>query len=230
MGISTLQSYQGSQIFEIVGINKMVVNSCFTGAISRIEGIGFDEIAREALIKHNNAFRPVMKQDVLQEGGLYQWKKTGEYHQYNPNTVHLLQQATWKNDYEIFKKYSRAVNVGNDAPVSLRALLELRNDREAIAIEEVEPIENILKRFATGAMSFGSISWEAHTTLAIAMNRIGAKSNTGEGGEDEQRYDLLQNGDSMRSAIKQVASGRFGVTSRYLAEAEEIQIKNGAGC
>lgn len=108
-------------------------------------------------------------------------EKTGEYHQYNPNTVHLLQQATWKNDYEIFKKYSRAVNVGNDAPVSLRALLELRNDREAIAIEEVEPIENILKRFATGAMSFGSISWEAHTTLAIAMNRIGAKSNTGEG-------------------------------------------------
>lgn len=229
MGISTLQSYQGSQIFEIVGINKMVVNSCFTGAISRIEGIGFDEIAKEALIKHNNAFRPVMKQDVLQEGGLYQWKKTGEYHQYNPNTVHLLQQATWKNDYEIFKKYSRAVNVGNDAPVSLRALLELRNDREAIAIEEVEPIENILKRFATGAMSFGSISWEAHTTLAIAMNRIGAKSNTGEGGEDEQRYDLLQNGDSMRSAIKQVASGRFGVTSRYLAEAEEIQIKMAQG-
>lgn len=229
MGISTLQSYQGSQIFEIVGINKMVVNSCFTGAISRIEGIGFDEIAKEALIKHNNAFRPVMKQEVLQEGGVYQWKKTGEYHQYNPNTVHLLQQATWKNDYEIFKKYSRAVNIGNDAPVSLRALLELKNDREAIAIEEVEPIENILKRFATGAMSFGSISWEAHTTLAIAMNRIGAKSNTGEGGEDEQRYDLLQNGDSMRSAIKQVASGRFGVTSRYLAEAEEIQIKMAQG-
>lgn len=229
MGVSTLQSYQGSQIFEIVGLNKMVVNSCFTGAISRIEGIGFDEIAKEALAKHHQAFRPVIRQHILEEGGVYQWKKKGEEHQYQPDTVHLLQQSTWKNDYELFKKYSRIVNLGKGLPANLRSLLELKNDRPAITLDEVEPVENILKRFATGAMSFGSISWEAHTTLAIAMNRIGAKSNTGEGGEDEIRYDLLPNGDNLRSAIKQVASGRFGVTSRYLAEADEIQIKMAQG-
>lgn len=228
MGISTLASYQGSQVFEIVGINKLVVNTCFTGAISRIDGLGFDELAEEVLAKHNLAFHPDLESDILPQNGVYQWNKKGEIHQYNPNTVHLLQQATWKNDYEIFKKYSRAIN-RTDRPANLRALLELKNDRPSIDISEVEPIENILKRFASGAMSFGSISWEAHTTLAIAMNRIGAKSNTGEGGEDEKRYNLLENGDSMRSAIKQVASGRFGVTSYYLSQADEIQIKMAQG-
>jgi glutamate synthase (NADPH/NADH) large chain len=229
MGISTLMSYQGSQIFEIIGLNKSLVNTCFTGAISRINGLSFDDIAAETLVKHQEAFRPKIKKPILDEGGIYQWKKTGEYHSYNPQTVHLLQQSTRTNDYEVFKKYSRAANNLTEKSSTLRGLLEFKNDRNAISIDEVEPVENILKRFATGAMSFGSISWEAHTTLAIAMNRIGAKSNTGEGGEDEIRYDLLENGDSMRSAIKQVASGRFGVTSRYLTEADEIQIKMAQG-
>ena len=229
MGISTLQSYHGSQIFEIIGLNQKVVNTCFTGAVSRIEGLGFDDIANEALAKHFSAFEPKIDSPILEEGGIYQWKKTGEYHMYNPTTIHLLQQSTKHNDYEGFKKYSRAANASTDKASTVRSLLEFKNDREAISIDEVEPIENILKRFATGAMSFGSISWEAHTTLAIAMNRIGAKSNTGEGGEDEKRYDLLPNGDSMKSAIKQVASGRFGVTARYLAEAKEIQIKMAQG-
>lgn len=229
MGISTLQSYHGAQIFEIVGISKMVVNTCFTGAISRINGIGFDEIARESLGKHKEAYRKTFDDDILPQGGIYQWKKQGEFHQYNPDTVNLLQQSTWKNDYNLFKKYTRTVNHLNESPVNLRGLLNFKNDRPAISLEEVEPIENILKRFASGAMSFGSISWEAHTTLAIAMNRIGAKSNTGEGGEDEKRYELLENGDNLRSAIKQVASGRFGVTSRYLAEADELQIKMAQG-
>ncbi len=228
MGISTLQSYQGAQVFEIIGLNKLVVNTCFTGAISRINGLGFDDIAKEALVKHFSAFKPQLGKNILEQDGIYQWKKEGEYHQYNPETVDLLQKSTRNNDFDLFKKYSRAVNQ-NERPSTLRHLLELKNDRPAISIDEVEPIENIMKRFATGAMSFGSISWEAHTMLAIAMNRIGAKSNTGEGGEDERRYNILPNGDSMRSAIKQVASGRFGVTSRYLTEADELQIKMAQG-
>ena len=229
MGISTLQSYHGAQIFEIIGIDKTVVNTCFTGAISRINGVGFDEIAKEALVKHFNAFGTKLPQKVLEPGGIYQWKPENEYHQFNPQSVHLLQQATWNDRYDLFKKYSRTVNQLSEKASLLRGLMDFKNDREAISIDEVEPLENILKRFATGAMSFGSISWEAHTTLAIAMNRIGAKSNTGEGGEDENRYIINENGDDMRSAIKQVASGRFGVTARYLAEAEEIQIKMAQG-
>lgn len=228
MGISTLQSYQGAQVFEIIGLNKLVVNTCFTGAISRIDGLGFDDIAKEALVKHFSAFKPKLEKTILDQEGIYQWKKEGEFHQYNPETVDMLQKSTRNNDFDLFKKYSRLVNQ-NERPSTLRHLLELKNDRPSISIDEVEPIENIMKRFATGAMSFGSISWEAHTMLAIAMNRIGAKSNTGEGGEDERRYDLLPNGDSMRSAIKQVASGRFGVTSRYLTEADELQIKMAQG-
>lgn len=230
MGISTLQSYHGAQIFEIIGLSKLVVNTCFTGAISRINGIGFDEIAKEALAKHFNAFsteEPV--QNILEAGGLYQWKANSEYHQFNPQSVHLLQQAAWKNNYQTFKKYSRTVNRLGENAALLRGMFEFKNDRPSIPLEEVEPIENIMKRFATGAMSFGSISWEAHTTLAIAMNRIGAKSNTGEGGEDESRYTIKENGDNLRSAIKQVASGRFGVTARYLTEADEIQIKMAQG-
>ena len=229
MGISTLQSYHGAQIFEIIGLNKPLVNTCFTGAISRINGIGFDEIAKEALAKHYQAFEKDSAFGILDSGGIYQWRKDSEYHQFNPQSIHLLQQATWNDNYETFKKYSRAVNRQTENASLLRGLLEFKNDRQSIPLSEVEPIENILKRFATGAMSFGSISWEAHTTLAIAMNRIGAKSNTGEGGEDENRYVINENGDSLRSSIKQVASGRFGVTARYLTEAEELQIKMAQG-
>jgi len=230
MGISTLQSYQGAQIFEIIGLNSSVVQTYFTGAVSRIEGMGLDEIARETLAKHYFAFsRKDIPVDRLPVGGVYQWKRKGEVHLFNPQTIHLLQHATKTNDYVTFKKYSKAVNDQEEKAVTLRSMFRFRYNRPAISIDEVEPAENILKRFATGAMSFGSISWEAHTTLAIAMNRIGAKSNTGEGGEDERRYELLPNGDSMRSAIKQVASARFGVTSYYLTESDELQIKMAQG-
>ncbi|MFN4284937.1 MAG: glutamate synthase large subunit [Lacibacter sp.] len=230
MGISTLQSYQGAQIFEILGINQDVVDKYFTGAISRIQGIGLEEIAREALVKHYFAFsKKEIPVNRLPVGGIYQWKRKGEFHLFNPTSIHLLQYATRMNDYATFKKYSRYVNDQSVKAATLRSLFEFRRNRPSISIDEVEPAEQILKRFATGAMSFGSISWEAHTTLAIAMNRIGAKSNTGEGGEDEIRYEPLPNGDSMRSAIKQVASARFGVTSLYLTEADELQIKMAQG-
>lgn len=230
MGISTIQSYQGAQIFEILGINRDVVDKYFTGAISRIEGIGLDEIAREALVNHNFGFsRKEIPTDRLQPGGLYKWNRKGEFHLFNPQTIHLLQQSTANNDYAQFKKYSHLVNDQAEKACTLRSLFELKKQRPSISIDEVEPAENIYKRFATGAMSFGSISWEAHTTLAIAMNRLGGKSNTGEGGEDEQRYTKLPNGDSMRSSIKQIASARFGVTSLYLTEADELQIKMSQG-
>ncbi|MGZ8524044.1 MAG: glutamate synthase large subunit [Chitinophagaceae bacterium] len=230
MGISTLQSYQGAQIFEILGLNKDVVEKYFTGATSRIEGMGLDEIAKEALAKHFFAFsRKDIPVDRLPVGGVYQWKRKGEFHLFNPQTIHLLQDATRKNDYTIFKKYSKLVNDQGENACTLRSLFQFKKNRPSISIDDVEPAENIYKRFATGAMSFGSISWEAHTTLAIAMNRLGGKSNTGEGGEDERRYDPLPNGDSMRSSIKQVASARFGVTSLYLTEADELQIKMAQG-
>jgi glutamate synthase (NADPH/NADH) large chain len=230
MGISTLQSYQGAQIFEILGLNKDVVDKYFTGAVSRIEGVGLDELAREALAKHWYAFsKKELPVNRLPVGGIYQWKRKGEFHLFNPQTIHLLQYSTRMNDYNIFKKYSKLVNDQSEKACTLRSLFKFKHNRPSIPIEEVEPAESILKRFATGAMSFGSISWEAHTTLAIAMNRIGAKSNTGEGGEDEIRYTPLPNGDSMRSAIKQVASARFGVTSYYLTEADELQIKMAQG-
>ncbi len=230
MGISTLQSYQGAQIFEIIGLNKEVVDKCFTGAVSRIEGMGLDEIARESLAKHQLSFsRKDIPVDRLPVGGIYQWKRKGEFHLFNPQTIHLLQHSTRTNDYNVYKKYSKLVNDQSEKACTLRSLFTFNRSRAAIPIEEVEPAESIYKRFATGAMSFGSISWEAHTTLAIAMNRLGAKSNTGEGGEDESRYERLPNGDSMRSAIKQVASARFGVTSLYLTEADELQIKMAQG-
>ncbi len=230
MGISTLQSYQGAQIFEILGINQDVVNKYFTGATSRIEGMGLDEMAREALAKHFFAFsKREVPVDRLPVGGVYQWKQRGEYHLFNPQTIHLLQHATRTNDLATFKKYSKLVNDQTEKAATLRGLFQFRKQRPSIPLEEVEPAENIYKRFATGAMSFGSISWEAHTTLAIAMNRLGGKSNTGEGGEDETRYEPLANGDSLRSAIKQVASARFGVTSLYLTEADELQIKMAQG-
>ena len=230
MGISTLQSYQGAQIFEIIGLNKEVVDKCFTGAVSRIEGMGLDEIARESLVKHSLAFsKKNIPLDRLPVGGIYQWKRKGEFHLFNPQTIHLLQHSTRIGDYSVFKKYSKLVNDQSEKACTLRSLFEFNPLRPSISIDEVEPAENLYKRFATGAMSFGSISWEAHTTLAIAMNRLGGKSNTGEGGEDEIRYQPMANGDSMRSSIKQVASARFGVTSQYLTEADELQIKMAQG-
>ncbi|WP_201288613.1 glutamate synthase large subunit [Sphingobacterium composti Ten et al. 2007 non Yoo et al. 2007] len=230
MGISTLQSYHGAQIFEVLGIDKSVVDKFFCGAVSRIGGLNLDDIAREALTKHWRSFEaPRNVKPLLPEGGIYQWKRRGEVHLWNPQTVHLLQQACRNNDYESFKKYSALINNQKEAMFTLRGLLDFAKHRNAIPIDEVEPASEILKRFATGAMSFGSISHEAHSTLAIAMNRIGGKSNTGEGGEDEIRYQRLPNGDSMRSAIKQVASARFGVTSNFLTQADEIQIKMAQG-
>ncbi|HRB80332.1 MAG TPA: glutamate synthase large subunit, partial [Niabella sp.] len=230
MGISTLQSYQGAQIFEIIGLNTDVVDHHFTHATSRIEGMGLDEIAKEALAKHHFAFsRKEVPVDLLPTGGFYQYKRKGEAHMFNPTTIHLLQHSTKMNDYNVFKKYTQAINDQSQKAITLRSLFDFKRSRPSISIDEVEPAENIYKRFATGAMSFGSISWEAHTTLAIAMNRLGGKSNTGEGGEDDLRYTPLENGDSMRSAIKQVASGRFGVTSLYLTEADKLQIKMAQG-
>ncbi|MFT3679175.1 MAG: glutamate synthase large subunit [Ferruginibacter sp.] len=230
MGISTLQSYQGAQIFEIVGLNKAVVDKYFTGTVSRIEGMGLDEIAKENLAKHSFAFsRKEKPVDRLSVGGVYQWKRKGEFHLFNPQTIHLLQYSTRMNDYASFKKYSKLVNDQAEKACTLRGLFQFNFHRQPISIDEVEPAESIWKRFATGAMSFGSISHEAHSTLAIAMNRLGGKSNTGEGGEDEMRYEVMPNGDSMRSAIKQVASARFGVTSNYLTQADELQIKMAQG-
>lgn len=229
MGISTLQSYQGAQIFEILGLGKEVVDTCFVDSISRIGGLGFDDIAREVLLNFRKAFpKNSILKETLDIGGVYQWKKEGEAHLFNPATIHLLQKATQTNDYQIYKKYAEKINTQTEKAFTLRGLFDFTNQKP-VPLEEVEPVENILKRFATGAMSFGSISYEAHTTLAIAMNRIGGKSNSGEGGEDEIRFEKKDNGDWERSAIKQVASGRFGVTSYYLANAVELQIKMAQG-
>ncbi|MFD2784586.1 glutamate synthase large subunit [Hymenobacter rubripertinctus] len=231
MGISTLQSYHGAQVFEILGLNRDVVDAYFTGAVSRIGGLGLDEIARETLFKHGQGFRSstLEEQNLLPEGGVYQWRRRGEAHQFNPETVHLLQQATRTNNYATYQRYARLVNTPDQGAATLRGLLDFAYHRPAVPLEEVEPAEHIMRRFATGAMSFGSISHEAHSTLAIAMNRIGGKSNTGEGGEDPMRFERLPNGDSMRSAIKQVASARFGVTAQYLTNADELQIKMAQG-
>ncbi|SNS10867.1 glutamate synthase (NADH) large subunit [Belliella buryatensis] len=226
MGISTLQSYQGAQIFEAIGLGPEVIDRCFKGTVSRISGISFDELAEEVLVRHQAAYQN--ERPVLETGGVYQWKRRGEKHLFNPETIHLLQKSTKLNDYALYKKFAEKINVQTKDALTLRGLFEFKK-RISIPIEEVEPVESIMKRFATGAMSFGSISHEAHTTLAIAMNRIGAKSNSGEGGEDEIRFERKENGDWERSAIKQVASGRFGVTSNYLSNAEEIQIKMAQG-
>jgi len=229
IGISTLQSYQGAQIFEAVGIHREVMDRCFYGTVSRLSGIGFDGIAEEALQRHIMAYKaPAHQTRHLPVGGIYQWKREGEDHLFNPQSIHWLQYSTRKNDYEAYKKYACIINEQTERALTLRGLLEFRRGKP-IPLEEVEPVSAILRRFATGAMSFGSISHEAHTTLAIAMNRMGARSNSGEGGEDESRYQPLPNGDSMRSRIKQVASGRFGVTSYYLSNADELQIKMAQG-
>ncbi|MCG8310005.1 MAG: glutamate synthase large subunit [Cytophagales bacterium] len=229
MGISTIQSYQGAQIFEAVGIHQKVIDKCFFRTVSRLGGLGFDEIARETLIRHKLAFPDKSQVNPrLEVGGVYQWKRRGEHHLFNPETIHLLQQSTKTGDYRLYKQYAEKINDQTEKASTLRGLLKFKK-RNSVSIEEVEPKEKIFKRFATGAMSFGSISFEAHTTLAIAMNRIGGKSNSGEGGEDESRFIPKENGDWERSAIKQVASGRFGVTSNYLTNANELQIKMAQG-
>ncbi|MFN7253818.1 MAG: glutamate synthase large subunit [Microcystis sp.] len=230
IGISTLQSYRGAQIFEAIGLNRSVVDRYFTWTASRIEGADLAIIAKESLLRHGHAF-PDRDVNVhtLDIGGEYQWRKDGEAHLFSPETIHTLQQAVKLGKYDLFKKYSQLVNQQNQKFFTLRGLLTFKN-RESIPIEEVEPIEAIMKRFKTGAMSYGSISKEAHESLAIAMNRIGGKSNTGEGGEDSERYTWTnERGDSKNSAIKQVASGRFGVTSLYLSQARELQIKMAQG-
>ena len=231
MGISTLQSYHGAQIFEALGISKSVVDKYFTGTVSRIQGLTIDDIAKEVLVRHRLGYPtrevPIQMLDV---GGVYQWKQRGEKHLFNPETISLLQQSTRNKDFAQFKEYASAVDAQGDNAATLRSQLEfIKNPAGSIPLAEVEPIESILKRFATGAMSFGSISYEAHSTLAVAMNRIGAKSNSGEGGEDPARFEKKDNGDWERSAIKQVASGRFGVTSYYLTNSDEIQIKMAQG-
>jgi glutamate synthase (ferredoxin) len=230
MGISTLQSYRGAQMFEALGLNRSFVDKYFTWTPSRIDGIGLEEIAEEVLTHHGRAFpsRPVREAD-LGWGGQYQWRREGEYHMYNPDTIHKLQYSTRTNNYGLFKQFSASIDDRSQRLSTLRGLLDLRFADVPVPIGEVESVEEIMPRFATGAMSLGSISREAHETLAIAMNRIGAKSNTGEGGEDPVRYTPDPNGDSRMSAIKQVASGRFGVTSEYLVNARELQIKMAQG-
>ena len=232
MGISTLQSYLGAQVFEALGINSDVIDEYFTGTVSRIQGLSLDQIAQEALLRHREGFpeaNRIAVENLLPTGGEYSWRNDGERHLFSPTVIRLLQHSTASNNTDQFKQYAKTVDDQSKEAFTLRGLLELSSDRPAIDISEVEPIGNIFKRFASGAMSFGSISWEAHTTLAIAMNRIGGKSNSGEGGEDPIRFTPLENGDSMNSRIKQVASGRFGVTSHYLANADELQIKMAQG-
>jgi glutamate synthase (ferredoxin) len=231
MGISTIQSYRGAQIFEAVGLSTEFVRKYFDKTASRIEGVGLAEIAAETLHHHSRAFlRREVGPILLDEGGQYQWRREGEFHLFNPETVYRLQHATRTGKYEIFKEYTRRIDEQNERLCTLRGLLKFKlGEQPSVPLDEVEPIEAIVKRFATGAMSYGSISAEAHETLAIAMNRLGGKSNTGEGGEDPARYVPLPNGDSKRSAIKQVASGRFGVTSEYLVSADELQIKMAQG-
>ena len=230
MGISTVQSYCGAQIFEAVGLNPEVIDRYFTWTASRIGGIGLDEIAQEAKQRHARTF-PALPIDrvTLDVYGQYQYRKDGELHLFNPKTIHLLQKACRNADYATFKAYSTLINNQSRRLATLRGLLQLKHIVNPIPIEEVEPVETIVKRFKSGAMSYGSISQEAHEALAIAMNRIGGKSNTGEGGEDPARYVPDMNGDSRNSAIKQVASARFGVTSVYLTQAKELQIKMAQG-
>jgi len=230
IGISTIQSYRGAQIFEAIGLNRSVIKKYFTWTASRIEGVDLETIAKEAILRHSHAFPDRQTNGhTLDVGGEYQWRKDGEEHLLSPQVIHALQQAVQQNDYNLYKQYAAEINEQNQKFFTLRGLLDFKQ-RQPIPLEEVEPIEAIMKRFKTGAMSYGSISKEAHEALAIAMNRIGGKSNTGEGGEDPERYTWTnERGDSKNSAIKQVASGRFGVTSLYLSQAKELQIKMAQG-
>ncbi|HEY3707456.1 MAG TPA: glutamate synthase large subunit, partial [Terracidiphilus sp.] len=230
MGISTLQSYRGAQVFEAVGLNKSMVDTYFSRTASRIEGVGLDVLAREAEMKHTFAFQPLTDSETeLVVGGQYQYRVGGEYHLLNPLTISKLQHAVRQNSPQTFQEYTDLIDGQNRTLCTLRGLLQLQYAPKPIAIEEVEAAKEIVKRFVTGAMSFGSISKEAHETLAIAMNRIGGMSNTGEGGEEEARFKPDANGDSRRSAVKQIASGRFGVTTNYLVNADELQIKMAQG-
>ncbi len=229
MGISTIQSYRGAQIFEAIGLDEELIDNHFAGTPSRIRGIGLEDIAEESLMRHAEAYQysPDVE-NTLEPGGQYFWRRRGEYHQINPITVHKLQNAAQNNNEEAYREFSRIVNDQNKKRATLRGLLEFKKGNP-IPLEDVEPAEEIVTRFATGAMSLGSISKEAHETLAVAMNRIGAKSNSGEGGEDPLRYHRLENGDWPISSIKQVASGRFGVTAEYLVNCNELQIKIAQG-
>ncbi|MEY3452523.1 MAG: hypothetical protein RL574_261, partial [Actinomycetota bacterium] len=232
MGVSTVASYTGAQIFEAIGLSREVVDEFFTGTVSRLDGIGLDVIAQEVAARHAAAHpsRPDQRAHrKLDLGGEYQWRREGEHHLFNPETVYRLQHATRAGRYDLFKQYTAAVDDQSKVLATLRGLFSLTPAAQPVPIDEVEPVSEIVKRFSTGAMSYGSISAEAHETLAVAMNRIGGKSNTGEGGEDAERYAPLPNGDSKRSAIKQVASGRFGVTSEYLVNADDLQIKMAQG-
>jgi glutamate synthase (ferredoxin) len=231
IGISTIQSYRGAQIFEAIGLNQAVVDRYFSWTASRIQGVGLDIIAEEAIRRHRQGYPEREGDDLptLEVGGEYQWRKDGEAHLFSPQTIHSLQRATREGNYELFKQYSSLVNEQNEKFFTLRGLLKFK-PQTSIPLEDVEPVEAIMARFKTGAMSYGSISKEAHESLAIAMNRVGGKSNTGEGGEDPERYTWVnERGDSKNSAIKQVASGRFGVTSLYLSKAKELQIKMAQG-
>jgi len=230
MGISTIQSYGGAQIFEAIGLNKEVIDKYFCWTPSRIQGVGIDTIAKEVEMRHRHAYPDYGTPNgkTLEVGGKYQWRKEGENHLFNPESIHYLQAACRTNNYEVYKKYAGLINDQSKRLATIRGLFEFQN-ANPIPLEDVEPIEAIMKRFKSGAMSYGSISKEAHESLAIAMNRIGGRSNTGEGGEDPERFKPMPNGDSKNSAIKQVASGRFGVTSHYLTQAKEIQIKMAQG-
>ena len=233
MGVSTIASYTGAQVFEAIGLSKEVVDEYFVGATSRLGGIGIDIIAQETIKRHHVAYPPggeIPGSKKLQIGGEYQWRRDGEPHLFDPETVFTLQHATRSKRFDVFKRYTKRVDEQSRRLMTLRGLFQFKEGvRQPIPIDQVEPASEILKRFATGAMSYGSISQEAHETLAIAMNRIGGKSNTGEGGEDPARNKPDANGDLRRSAIKQVASGRFGVTSEYLVNADDIQIKMAQG-
>ncbi len=230
MGISTLQSYKGAQIFEAVGLSDDVVNRCFVGTPSRVQGVSFEVLAEESIRRHKMAFEkrnPLIARELPNPGD-FQWRKGGDTHMWNPETISSLQDATRDNNLEAYQKFAKHSDEEATRGATLRGLMKFKKGNP-ISIDEVEPAKEIVKRFCTGAMSFGSISPEAHESLALAMNRLGGKSNTGEGGEDAKRFQPLENGDSKRSAIKQVASGRFGVTANYLANADEIQIKISQG-
>jgi len=231
MGISAIQSYHGAQVFEAIGLNQDFIDEYFTWTPSRVGGVGIDVIAKEVRQRHDRAYPPSrpIKHKQLGVGGHYQYREDGEAHLFNPLTIHKLQHAARSNDYGVFKEYSRLIDDQSTRLCTLRGLMELKPAHRPVPIEEVESVEAIVSRFKTGAMSYGSISQEAHEALAIAMNRLGGKSNTGEGGEDPARYVPDANGDSRNSAIKQVASGRFGVTSHYLVNARELQIKMAQG-
>ena len=231
MGISTVHSYRGAQIFEAIGLNQELVDRYFIWTPSRIQGIGLDTIEEEARRRHSSSYANGRVSGALEldEGGLYQWRRDGEYHMYNPETISLLQQSTGTNNYETYRKFAELIDKQDRQLSTLRGLLDFKNSDTPLPLEEVEPASEIVKRFATGAISLGAISREAHETLAIAANRIGAKSNTGEGGEDYRRYIPDPNGDSRKSAVKQVASGRFGVTTNYLINATDLQIKMAQG-